>query len=677
MRIRAWIFFLLSAPAVFGQLPAAEDLETKAKRELIRDGLEMREVRESSAKDVGEALSKIEGLSKLRKGAIANDVLIRGFHGANVNLLIDGVRIYGACPGQMDPAAFHVDFAEVDRIEVTKGGFDMTNQGSLGGAVQVIRKRGSPGFRLSPSFSTGSFGFFNPAVHASLGNDRIEWTGGYSFRRSLPFLDGNGARMTEQGGYLPAWRNDEAFRIHTGWTGIRFSPARNQNAELGYTHQSGANVLYPYLQMDSPYDIADRLHANYEWRDLPGAIERIKIQSYYTTVRHWMTDEKRSTSVGALDLFSMATFARTRTGGGRLDLSLKQGFRTGAEIYQRNWNAVNSMRSRMMVADRAVIPNVNSTVAGGYLDWGRSLTDRLHLSAGARLDTANIYLRDFGAGLTLYQAYHGVAPTARRDTMPSANFRATFGLTESLELFTGIGTTVRFPDAQERFFQQRRASTDWVGNPNINPARNTESNAGLSFRNRKLYAKALAFYSRLDDYSIVYDQPRIQAFPDVRNTLARSYRNVDARMYGGEFSYGWFLSSRWIWNGGLAYTRAAKDPIPAAGIFSPYLPEIPPLKGRSALRYGTRTWFVEGEGVAANAQRRVDTDLNETPTAGYAVLNLKVGWHLKKWVLTAGIDNVFDRYYREHLSFQRDPFRSGVRLPEPGRNLFVNLGYSF
>jgi iron complex outermembrane receptor protein len=45
--------------------------------------------------------------------------------------------------------------------------------------------------------------------------------------------------------------------------------------------------------------------------------------------------------------------------------------------------------------------------------------------------------------------------------------------------------------------------------------------------------------------------------------------------------------------------------------------------------------------------------------------------------VTAGLANVFDRLYTEHLSYQRDPFRSGVHIPEPGRSLFANAAFRF
>jgi outer membrane receptor protein involved in Fe transport len=45
--------------------------------------------------------------------------------------------------------------------------------------------------------------------------------------------------------------------------------------------------------------------------------------------------------------------------------------------------------------------------------------------------------------------------------------------------------------------------------------------------------------------------------------------------------------------------------------------------------------------------------------------------------LTIGLSNVFGRAYYEHLSYQRDPFRNGVRVFEPGRSARVNASWRF
>lgn len=125
-------------------------------------------------------------------------------------------------------------------------------------------------------------------------------------------------------------------------------------------------------------------------------------------------------------------------------------------------------------------------------------------------------------------------------------------------------------------------------------------------------------------------------------------------------------------SGGLSYARGVRE-----GEGDRDLPEMPPLRSRLALRYAAKSWFAETEGVAARAQHRVDSTLLETPTAGYATWNVKAGIHSSRLRLAAGIDNLLDRFYHEHFSFQRDPFRTGVRVPEPGRAVFVTLGYGF
>ena len=104
---------------------------------------------------------------------------------------------------------------------------------------------------------------------------------------------------------------------------------------------------------------------------------------------------------------------------------------------------------------------------------------------------------------------------------------------------------------------------------------------------------------------------------------------------------------------------------------------MPPLTGRAALRFDTGRLWAEVEGVAAGAQRNVDTDLREAATAGYGIGNLRGGVNIRRFALRVGLNNVFNRTFYEHLSYQRDPFRSGVRVFEPGRNLYVNLAYRY
>ena len=58
-------------------------------------------------------------------------------------------------------------------------------------------------------------------------------------------------------------------------------------------------------------------------------------------------------------------------------------------------------------------------------------------------------------------------------------------------------------------------------------------------------------------------------------------------------------------------------------------------------------------------------------------MNATFGFQYRKVKLFAGIENIFDKQYFRSLSYQRDPFRAGVRVREPGRNLYLNAAYRF
>jgi iron complex outermembrane receptor protein len=181
----------------------------------------------------------------------------------------------------------------------------------------------------------------------------------------------------------------------------------------------------------------------------------------------------------------------------------------------------------------------------------------------------------------------------------------------------------------------------------------------------------------LADFVTVQNQARIVPGGVVDNRVARSFANVDARSYGGELSYSVPLLQTLLLSGGVSFVRSIKDAAPQLGIFDRDVAEIPPLRSHATLRYGSRFLFLEAALTAVAAQHRVDRDLQESPTPGYGVLDFKAGVHTRRLNLAVGLANALDRLFYEHCSYQRDPFRSGLRVPEPGRNVFVTLQYAF
>jgi iron complex outermembrane recepter protein len=661
---------LAEAVTVTAKAPPGEGaLETSARNS--REILEIREVRESAAKDVGEAIASLDGLWKIRKAGIANDVVLRGFQQGNINLIIDGERIYGACPSHMDPSASHVDFAEIETVEVVKGPFNVRDQGSLGGTVSVVSKKPAPGFELTPNLAAGSFGFWNPSLTTSFTKGRFYALAGYSFRRSDPYLDGRGRSFTTYANYTAAGADHPAFNVQTGWGRFGVALATNQNLEVAFTHQAGGLTLYPALQMDAPYDNADRVNANWSVRELTGLVKQVRVESYFSRVRHWMTDELRAGGVGTPLGYSMGSLAATRALGGRIEADLP-GTIVGIEGYNRGWSVNGSMLMGGMYSARPSLPDVRMLIGGIYAQHSRQF-GRWSVTFGGRADVANSAALNRSLDTGLYWAYHSTRSTSTADAAPSGNVRATYRLPRGIELFAGVGSSVRVPDPEERYYAVRRTGSDWVGNPTLEPTRNTEADAGINLRSRYFTLRPTVFYSRLADFIAIASVARANMVPGMMNSSARSYEGVDARMYGGEVSYSVGFTRALMLGGGVSYVRGIEFAKPAAGLPKTDMAEIPPLKSRASLRYGTSLFFAEINGLASAPQNRIETLLQEQRTAGYALLGFRAGIHHRQFNIAAGVDNALDRFYYEHLSFQRDPYRSGVRVPEPGRTLYLNV----
>jgi iron complex outermembrane receptor protein len=677
--------FLFPLRSTFAEGLLLEEIEVKAKKEAGVESLEIREVRETDAKDTGEALEVIDGISKVRKGGIANDIVLRGFQRDNINVLVDGVRIYGACPNRMDPPSFHIDFAEVDRIDVLKGPFDVKNQGSMAGLVDIKTRSAKKGLHGELNLNYGSFESLNSSATVSYGTDRADILAGLAYKYSKPYEDGDGIRFTDiypitsPNRYRESERDGTAYNMKTGWAKIGFSPLKDHRLEVSFTRQEADDVLYPYLLMDANYDDTSRLNLIYKI-NLDGILKGLKLQAYWNKVRHDMTDEKRCSSTmdpsscndNLPRPYSMRTYAETETYGGKIEGQLEFSGETniGVDYYLRNWDNVTTMAmksgSMYMYSDQASVPDVDTKNIGLYIEQKNKLTDKLHLTAGLRLDST-----ETEAGIdrtSLYNLYYPDSKRSKTDTYLSGNLQVNYEITKALSLFGGLGHGVRVPDPVERYFALKKMGDmmkpDWVGNPDLKITKNNEVDLGLKYSPGNILMKLNLFYSDLQDFVVVRD-----IFNGSR--YAKTYRNIDATMYGGEASARFALPSDFYLTAGLSYTRGKND------TEDTNLPEIPPLKGRLSIRYDNNTYFGEIEGIFAAKQDKTDPLLNETETSGWAIANLKVGYTYKGLKFFAGVRNLFDKKYYEHLSYSRDPFSSGIRVPEPGRMLYANLQYVF
>ena len=159
-------------------------------------------------------------------------------------------------------------------------------------------------------------------------------------------------------------------------------------------------------------------------------------------------------------------------------------------------------------------------------------------------------------------------------------------------------------------------------------------------------------------------------------------RNIDASSWGLEASAGRNLGANLKLDATLAYVHGdnTSDHLPLA--------QLPPLESRLIATWDNRVWSFGGlvrlvarqERIAPNQGNIVGQDIDAT--GGFGVLSLNAGWKPDKMLqLSAGVDNLLDKNYAEHIS------RGAVAIPgyalqttrvnEPGRNLWLKLNAMF
>ena len=72
-------------------------------------------------------LTVCQAQTLLSRANFAQEPVIRGLSGGQIGLVIDGMPVIGACVDKMDPSTSYVEADNLQRLELSKGGFDLTN----------------------------------------------------------------------------------------------------------------------------------------------------------------------------------------------------------------------------------------------------------------------------------------------------------------------------------------------------------------------------------------------------------------------------------------------------------------------------------------------------------------------------------------------------------------------
>ena len=633
----------------------------------------------ASGRDTGDTLRDLAGVSGARKGGHAIDPAIRGLSQNRINVLVDGAYVHGGCPNRMDPPTAYAPADRYESVTVIRGTRTLAHGGGGPGGTILFERDTAPFTPEAPLRARVDVGYRGNGAVRSLGADVAGGNAAMSVRvlgsRSAAedYADGDGVRV--RSGY-----REQGATLELG-----YRPDADTRITLSAEQQAIRDALFAGAGMDSPESTNRALRLKVDLRSPGGPFEQLRAEFYNTDVEHVMDNYTLRPNAGP----RMRAPSTSQTAGVRLageGVSALGRWSVGADLQHNRRDAERfNDGGAAPVLNSVLWPDVTIAQLGVFAELTHDLDADNRVLGGLRVDRVSSDARraDVDPPMMpmspdqLYARYYDGA-RARRvvDLNVGALLRYEHVLPGGGLLFAGLSRSVRSPDATERYIAANGMTPDarWVGNPDLAPEKHHQVELGMQFAGERWEAGATVYYSHVSDFVLRDRYP-------VAGDNATIYRNVDATLAGGEASLAYRWGSGWQAGLTLAHVRAhnRSDGRPIA--------QTPPFEAQLRVDYRAARWEAGARMRAAATQDRVDLTsssdidgqgLDARKTPGWQVVDVQARVALGDGLsLTAGIDNLFDRTYAQHLNLASAFDPAQIQVNEPGRTGWVRLSATF
>ncbi len=623
------------------------------------------------ASDGADYLKTIPGFTALRNGGTNGDPVLRGMFGSRLNLLTNQGSMPGACPSRMDNPMSYISPETYDRLIVVKG--PQTVLWGPGASAGTVRfQRDTPnfdqaGWRLQGSLLGGSFGRNDQMLDATVGTPTGYARLTANRSQADDYADGDGARVPSA---WDKWNTD----LSLGWT-----PGDDTLLELTVGLGDG-QARYAGRSMDGSQFRRESLGLRFE-KGFDGVLRKLQANVFRNDADHVMDNYTlRDPNPMSSMPMPMASNVDRLTEGGRVAVEWAwDGFEmtTGLDTQRSRHRGRNAMGRDAYLAlpwsEDAVFRNTGVFAEG---TWSMATGQRV--VAGARVDRGEatdkrVTKASMGMG--------GPNPTrgqTRRETLPAGFVRYERDIAGSgIGWYAGVGHTERMPDYWELFSPSMGPMGSVNAFAGVAPEKTTQLDIGAQIHGTHADAWVSAYTGRISDFILFTYQAG-----GMMGKMLTSASNVDARIHGAEAGAEFRPGKDWSLGGSVAWAWGANT---TAG--TP-LPQMTPFEARLTAAWDNGRWSAGALLRAVSAQDRVALKQGNvvgrdlSPSAGFATFAINGGYRINDALqLTAGIDNVFDRTYSEHLNlagsadfgYPADP----VRINEPGRSAWLKLNLRY
>lgn len=655
-------------------------------------------LRTSPGVTISDVLKNEAGISISRDGIWATTVTIRGLGKSSIVTLIDGNRIETATDLAAGLSLINTD--DIESVELIKGSSSVLyGTGAVGGVINIFTKQSH---YSESTFLKGSLfsGYNNVNKQASGG---LLFNAGASNWHAKIYTNLRSAENTKTPqGEIP----NSQFRDRSFSSTVAFKPQLNQEIKFNYQNYTatdagipGGSTLFPANALVRYADInREMFDAEYKLNNMFSLFNIFSVKYYFQNISRYVENipfQKQTVAAQngqpakIVNVLSITPNARHYTQGVQLQsdwaLASNNYLIAGLDIWKRNLDSKREKNQRIDVLNSAntVVNSIFKTIGerpipesdfrniGAFInDEAKYLDNKLILNFGARFDAIKVTnQKTFNPGYEITSGVINITPAGQalnwdarevNDYSWSGNAGVLYSLTNSLDLTLNLARSFRSPSLEERYQYIDLGNVLRIGDPDLKPEDGYFTDLGFRFWKEDFNVRANVFANFIKNMIV-----EIPGVYQTRNALIKT-NSGNARLFGFDLSTEYYINDDYSVYATASYVKGSDTQN------NTELPQIPPLNGH----IGVNAAFdglckVDLSAVLFAAQEKVAS--GEITTPGYAMFNLSlisypVDFNFSKLFITAGIENILDKSYRNHLSTNR-----GLVSVEPGRNIFVKL----
>lgn len=608
-----------------------------------------------------DVLSRLSGVNMVRRGNYAWEPTINGLSSGQINVTIDGMRMFGACTDKMDPVTSYIEPNNMESITVEKGGHGSEFGSTVGGSVDMKTRKAKFQSELSGQFGGRYESAANGQAYSgslNYGSKRLAVRASGGFRKYQNYTNGDGHEVR-----------------YSQYQKANFSLASSLNlsngnlVNLDILIDDARNVGYPALPMDVAFAKAKIFGLSYIiWEPMP-LVSQIELKGYYNKVDHLMDDSDRVDVAMRMDMPG-----QTYTYGFYANATIEKDKHKGKAKFEYYGTNAYAEMTMFMPGETDMFmltwPDVDRHNVGLYVADKIMFSHKTMLAANFRVDAARSQIKSqFGKQQFTVFGF-GEDDFAQNDLLVNTGITLDQHLNEKLCLTAAASYGGRLPTVSEMFgFYLYNAfdGFDYVGNPRLDNETSIQLQAGVKYKlTDKLNFNFNGFHYWFNEYILGLIDPELDAMTIGSNGV-KVYQNIDGVVYKGfDAELTFSPSQRFQMLLNSKYTHAQD------GDGNP-MPLIPPLKTNLTLVGNIKDFKIQAEGEWATSQYRINEEFGEQATPSYVIANIRFTQSFinesKGLEFSAGVENLFDEAYREHLDW------GGIL--RPGRNIYFSVNYQF